>query len=344
LGLKPSAADPCLYVQKTGETIMLIAIYVDDLVIATNNVENMKMVKEALQSVFKMKDLGPIHYCLGIEIKQDLEANTITMSQKKYSEEILKRFGMEDCKSLSCPLDANEKLKKAESEEDSEFPYQNLVGSLMYLAVSTRPDIAYAVSALSQFNSKPGIEHWNAAKRVLRYIRGTTDYTLTYRSTGMPIRGYVDADWANCTDDRRSYTGYAFILANAAVSWEAKKQRTVALSSTEAEYMALCEGTKEAIYLRNILEEIGINKAPMTLFNDNQGAQQLVKNAIHHSRSKHIDVRYFFIKEAYEDNVIEPKYLNTERMPADVLTKPLHKPKHSICVKLLGLSNAEILC
>ena len=343
LGLKPSAADPCLYVQRTGETIMLIAIYVDDLVIATNNVENMRMVKESLQRVFKMKDLGPIHYCLGIEIKQDLEANTITMSQKKYAEEILNRFGMENCAPISCPLDANEKLKKTETEEDSEFPYQSLVGSLMYLAISTRPDIAYAVSALSQFNSNPGVEHWNAAKRVLRYIRGTTDYKLTYRREGTPIRGYVDADWASCTDDRRSYTGYAFILANAAVSWDAKKQRTVALSSTESEYMALCEGTKEAIYLRNLLEEIGIQKAPMILFNDNQGAQQLIKNSVHHNRSKHIDIRYFFIKEAFENKVIDPKYLSTENMLADVLTKPLHKPKHSICVKLLGITSDEKL-
>jgi hypothetical protein len=343
LGLKPMAADPCLYVQKTAENLMLVAIYVDDLIIATNDMKKMSEIKESLQSAFKMKDLGPIHYCLGIEFKQDLENNTITMSQAKYSEEILQRFEMDKCSPLSTPLDPNEKLERSTSKEENDFPYQSLIGAIMYLAVSTRPDLAYPVSALSQFNTQHGEEHWNAAIRVLRYLRGTSDYALVYRRTGAKLQGYIDADWGNCVNDRRSYSGYAFILGNAAICWDAKKQRTVSLSSTESEYMAMCEGTKEAMYLRNFLGELGFERTPVTIFNDNQGAQHLVKNPVHHKRTKHIDIRYHFIKEAFENKIIETKYLPTSNMIADILTKPVFKMKLNMCVKSLGITRISAL-
>ena len=171
-----------------------------------------------------MKDLGPVHYCLGIEFKQDSDG-TMKMSQRKYIEDVLVRFGMKDCKPINTPLVGNQKLKLPESGEElpDSYPYQNLIGSLMYLAVSTRPDIAYAVSALSQFNTKHGMEHWNSAKRVLRYLKSTLDYGLTFKKTGRDLVGYVDPDWAGCLDDRKSYTGYVFTFGNAAVTWEAKK-------------------------------------------------------------------------------------------------------------------------
>jgi len=342
LGLQPTKCDPCLYYRRTGAVITLFAVYVDDILIATNDCGKngeMDQLKQTLMKTFKMKDMRPVSYCLGIEFQQHSDGS-ISMCQSKYSKEILTRFNMDDCNPISTPLDGNEKLKKPDSQEDTtKYPYQSLIGSLMYLAVSTRPDISYTVSALSQFNQNHGEEHWNAAKRVLRYLKGTLDYGLTFRKTGESLHGYVDADWAGCIDDRRSFTGYCFILADAAISWEAKKQRTVALSSTEAEYMALSEGTKEALYLQNLLGELDLKTNPIVLFNDNQGAQELMKNPVHHTRTKHIDVRHHFVREAYEEGKIEPRYLPTEEMVADVFTKSFFGPKHNVCTEWLGVSN-----
>ena len=162
-----------------------------------------------------MKKLGPVHYCFGIEFKQDTNG-PIQMTQRKYVEDTLIRFGMKDCKPIITPLDGNKNMKLPKGDEElyENYPYQNLIGCLMYLAVSTRPDIAYAVSALSQFNVRHGMEHWNAAKRVLRYQKATLNYGLTSKKTGEDLVGYVDADWAGCPDYRRSYTGHAFIFGN----------------------------------------------------------------------------------------------------------------------------------
>lgn len=340
IGMQPLNAEPCIYISKKGEDIMLIAIYVDDLIITCNNMDWIKQMKSELKKKFEMKDLGAIHFCLGIEFHQDIDKATITMSQSKYTEEVLQRFAMQDSKPISTPLEANNKLKKPKnsSEESMEnFPYQSLVGSLMYLAVSTRPDISYAVSSLSQFNTSYNEEHWKAGKRVLRYLRGTVFHGLIFKKSGQELQGFVDADWGGCINDRRSFTGYAFKLANGAVSWEAKKQRTVALSSTEAEYMAMTEATKEAIYLRQLLDEIGISTNSIRIYNDNQGAQKLVRNPIFHSRTKHIDIRHHFIRDAYETGVINLEYMSTNDMPADVLTKGLFAPKHQTCIQTLGV-------
>ena len=345
IGLKPLQADPCVYVKGAGEKMTIVAVYVDDILIATKDHQGMAKLKEDLSKAFKMKDMGAIHYCLGIEFQQNVEDGSITMVQKKYAEEVLTRFGMQDCKPVSTPLNGNEKLKKSTSEgaEKPNVPYQSLVGSLMYLAVSTRPDLAYTVSTLSQFNEGYDQSHWCAAKRALRYLKGTTDYGLVFKRTGEKLCGYIDADWAGCLEDRRSYTGYAFVMANAAISWEARKQRTVALSSTEAEYMAVSDGTKEAIYLQNYLEEIGTKPSAVPIYNDNQGALELVKNPVHHARTKHIDARHHFVREAYGQKRIEPKYMRTEEMAADVLTKALFGPKHQQCITSLGMSKINSL-
>ncbi|KAL6420407.1 hypothetical protein ACFW04_014533 [Cataglyphis niger] len=173
------------------------------------------------------------------------------------------------------------------------IPYQSLLGSLMYLAVSTRPDIFYAISILSQFNTNPGKAHWSAAKRVLRYLKGTINYSLVYTKSEIPLIGFVDADWGGNVNDHVSYTGFVFKLANTAITWEARKQKSIALSSTEAEYMALTEAAKETIYLRNLLEEMCYmerQSKSTTIYCDNQGAQKLMRNPMYYSRTKHIDI------------------------------------------------------
>ncbi|XP_033224575.1 secreted RxLR effector protein 161-like [Belonocnema kinseyi] len=204
------------------------------------------------------------------------------MAQPKYVQDVLKRFNMEDCKPVATPINPAVKLSKEmspttdeEKKGMSQIPYRNLTGSLMYLPTSTRPDIAYAVSALSQFNENPGEEHWKAAKRVLRYLKKTEKMEIVFSETGEKLIGFSDADWGANIDDRRSYTGYLFKWAGGAISWSSRKQRTVAMSSAEAEYMALSEAAKETIYLRRFLSEVMGKLKTTVILCDNQSADYI---------------------------------------------------------------------
>lgn len=206
----------------------------------------------------------------------------------------------------------------------------------MYLATCTRPDIAYAVSHLSQFNTCFNREHWTAAKHVLRYLKGTSDLALTYTKDEKSIEGFVDADWANCSIDRKSYTGFAFTLSGCSISWESRKQ-TVALSSTEAEYMALSEAAKQATYLIHLLSAFGIPDVTIQIFCDNNGAIKLTENPVFHAHSKHIDIRHHFVREVLSQGAISITHISTTDMASDFLTKAL-PPKFKRCLSLLGLS------
>ncbi|BES98060.1 Hydra magnipapillata [Nesidiocoris tenuis] len=343
LNLKSSTADPCVYTGEIDGEMVILGVYVDDLILATNSDNTMTKLKDSLKSKFEMKDLGPIHYCLGIEISYSQKEGELKLTQKKYINQILKRFGMENCNPISTPADVNQKLKKPDvpdEEEMQRIPYQNGIGALMYLSTSTRPDISHTISSLSQFNTNYSKEHWSAVKRVFRYVQGTQNYALTYsRSEKSELQGYVDADWGSCVEDRRSYTGYVFLYAGGAISWEARKQKTVALSSTEAEYMAMTEATKEAICLKNLLADLNVIKPeePVSLKNDNRGAQELARNPVYHSRTKHIDIRHHFVREAVEEKKIVLQHTPTEEMTADILTKALPGPRHTLLLSSLGL-------
>ncbi|XP_071053569.1 uncharacterized protein [Onthophagus taurus] len=238
-------------------------------------------------------------------------------------------------------MDPNAKLQKPEVKNEEimkKYPYQNLIGSLMYASLGTRSDITFSVNFLSQFNTNSNESHWIAAKRVLRYLKGTINLELTYRISGKEMECYTNADWGSSIDYRRSYTGYLFKMANAAISGETKKQRTGALSSTEAEYMSLTEAAKEALYEKKFLLDLQFNsKKPIVLYNDNQSCQKLAKNNVYHSTTKHIDIKYHFIRKVLEDNVINLKYCQTEEMIADVLTKPLPKPILEKFITMIGL-------
>ncbi|GAB6025573.1 hypothetical protein CHUAL_014034 [Chamberlinius hualienensis] len=347
MGFKSLKTDPCLYVLKKGKTLVLLAIYVDDILLAANDTAELENVKTMLKTSFKISDFGEAKFCLGIEINHDKARKSITLTQTKYINDVLDRFGMKDCKPVSTPMDPNHKLllpEKPNAEEMKRLPYQKLIGSLMYLAVSTRPDISYAVSALSQFNCNYTNEHFVAAKRVLRYLKGTPTLGLCYQDGNLKIQGFVDADWAGCQVDRKSYTGFVFSLDNSVISWEAKKQQTVALSSTEAEFVALSEATKEALYLKCLLNELlDIDPGPVDLYNDNQSAGQLAKNHVFHSRTKHIDIRHHFIRDAIANGDVKVFYQPTEQMPADVLTKALNGPKHLYCVENMDMATVNIL-
>ncbi|KRY44405.1 Retrovirus-related Pol polyprotein from transposon TNT 1-94 [Trichinella britovi] len=317
-GLKTTSGDPCIYFERRGRELAIAAIYVDDVIIASNNTARLNELKKALAKSFKMNDMGPIHYCLGIEIKQSANGD-IEMSQQKYIMDILEKFRMMNSKPVETQIDDSNKLSaelfprtEAEKAEMQNMPYRSLVGSLMYLSVSTRPDIAFAKTA---------------------------SYGLRFQRNSGALVGFSDPDWGGNSDDRRSYTGYVFKFGNAAINWESRKQRTVALSSTEAEYMALSEACKEAMHLKRMIEAItGLCKS-VVLQSDNQSELKLAKNPVFHARTKHIDIRYHFIREAAERKDVELRYLPTEQMMADVLTKGLFKPKHEKCISEIGLGN-----
>jgi hypothetical protein len=210
----------------------------------------------------------------------------------------------------------------------------------MYVMVGTRPDIAVAVGAVAQHMQQPGQAHWIAVKRIFRYLKGTTNVCLSYsgHETSRILQGFVDSDWGGSLEERRSTSGYAFIFGGGAVSWKSKKQPTVALSTTEAEYMAATQATKEAIWLRRFLQEIGLQQiGPTPIHSDSQGSIALIKNPVHHARTKHIDIQHHFVREKCESEEVEFIYCSTAEMAADVLTKGLLRVKHEKCMSMLGL-------
>lgn len=343
IGFKKSPVNPCVYTYLD----IIIIIYVDDLLIGSTDIQKLNGVKTTLQRKFKMYDLGEIKDILNIQIDRVGETGEIKLTQKRYIKDLLQKFDMENCNASNTPLNPDIRLTKLgqtetieEMKKMSTKPYRELVGSLIYLANATCPDIAFATSTLSRFCEKPHLIHWKMAKHVLRYLQGTIDYSIKYTNE-CNLVGYVDSDWAGDIEDRRSCSGYVVTLGNGPITWSSKKQKSVALSTMEAEYTALSEATKEVIYLRDLLKHMNFEyflKDATTVYCDNQSsAIVLSKNNVNHSRSKHIDIRYHFSREAQERGDVKVTYLNTNEMVADMLTKPLPKIRHAKCVGLLRL-------
>ena len=341
LGFKPLLQDKCMLVARKNDKVMYITIYVDDILIAGNDEEWIKFIKKELSKSFQTKDLGLVSKCLGIEFERDAESR-VSMRQRQYTEALINKFRMDECKPVDTPIRVKCDLVKPENASMSEmkkYPYQSLIGGLLYLSVTTTPDIACAVTFLSQFNTAYDESHWKAAKRVLRYLKGTIYYGLMYERTDLALFGLVDASYGGKAAGQKSYTGYSFILAGAAISWDPREQKTVTLSSTEAEYMAMAEATKEALYLRGMLDCMGVQdkNEKIVLFNDNQSAIKMIVNNVYHARTKHIDVRHYFVRDEYEKGVIDVIHMRTEKMPADVLTKGLSAIKHWECIDNIGV-------
>lgn len=248
-----TASDPCIYYHKTAEDIMYIGVYVDDIILAGKTEKQLQEVKRDLSKKFDIKDLGNLKYFLGMKVVQDKESKFTWIGQPVYTKNLLKRFGMQDSKPTSTPVNVNSKLQSVTIQDEpfNQIQYQSAVGSLMYLGMNTRPDIAYAVNNLARFNSNPQKEHWTAMKRVLRYLKGTINHGILYKKDGSDkCIGYSDADWAGDLSDRKSTSGYIFMLSGGAISWSSKKQKCVALSTAETEYIALSGAAQECIWLR----------------------------------------------------------------------------------------------
>lgn len=340
-GFRKCKLEPCVFVKNHSDNKKtIVGLYVDDFLVYSNCKTESDNLIEILSQKFKIKNLGQVRNYLGMRVNINKSTNVITLDQEQYINQLLEKFDMSECHAVETPIECKLNVDKSNVCEEK-LPYQKLIGSLMYLAVLTRPDISYSVSYLSQFNNCYSYVHWNYAKRILKYLSQTKTYCLKYSKESAEVVGFVDADWASDATDRRSYTGFCFTKSGAVISWESKKQRTVALSICEAEYMAMSEACREAIYLQKLEFEIIGSYSKIVMYNDSQSALKLANNDQSHKRSKHIDTRYHFIREVLRNDIIEARYLSTANMPADLLTKGLPAVKHYKFMKDFGIVNLE---
>lgn len=346
-GFIRSEYDICVYFKEyeVNEHIYLL-LYVDDILIASRSKTEVEKLKQTLGSEFEMKDLGDAKKILGMEITRDRERGTLTVSQEDYAMKFLGNFNMEKCKSVSTPLGAHFRLSSATEKELKEqndymktVPYQSAVGSLMYSMVGTRPDLAYAIGMVCRFMSNPIKIHWQAVKWVLRYVRGSTKMKLSYRKESQFIvKGYCDADYGADLDKRRSITGMVFTVGGNVVSWRSSLQKSIALSTTEAEWIALGEASKEAMWLRGFINELGFEQDRVEIFCDSQSAIALSRNPVHHEKTKHVDVKYNFVRELVSEKIIDVVKIATQYNPADIFTKVLPVGKMREALRFLRVT------
>ncbi len=344
LGYRQSDADPCIYTQKKEESLVFLAVYVDDIIVASRSEKELEEIKKELSEKFKMRDLGRLHYFLGIKINQG--DGTIWIGQQGYTEKLLQKYNMENSNPVAVPMDPNCKLTKATngSQPADQVLYQSAVGSLLYLAIATRPDIAVSVGIAAKFSANPTQEHWNAVKRIFRYLKGTSNFGLLYKNNNKEkLHGFSDADWAGDEDDRRSTSGMVFKLAGGAISWRSKKQTVVALSTAEAEYVALAAATQEATWLRQLMKSFQqeSTEEAIVIYEDNQSALAIASNAVFHGRTKHIGIKFHYTRQQLEKEVIKLIYCPTDRMQADILTKAVGKEAFQTIRSALGLVATE---
>lgn len=361
IGFVRLVADPCVYVCRTDEWVIFIALFVDDLILVSSSSDAIVELKCQLHREYDMTDLGAMEWCLGMLVTRDRSNRVLTINQSGYLVEVLTRFNMESAHPGKTPADPGIYLPPCDmvtttasgssstatttggssKSGGSGFPFKEAVGCLLYAAMCTRPDITNAVCAVSRFSANPSREHWGAVKNILKYVVGTTGDGLVYGlrecdkllpdNTAAAVNvliGFCDSDWGGMRDTRKSTTGYVFFLNGGPVSWASKVQPTVALSSAEAEYMAAAAAAQEAVWLRALLGELGFPQSAATvIFEDNQACIAMTKNPVFHKRSKHIDIRHHFVRERVLSGEISLVHCGTSDMVADVLTKPLAYPK-----------------
>lgn len=336
-----SNSDHCLYIKGNHiEKSMFLLVFVDDMIIACRHEEEIIFIKNKLKKEFDMQDMGELKYFLGLKITQKRECETLEISQRKYIIDVLQKFGMLDCKPISTPMEPALNITIENEDKGLETIHRQLIGCLLYATMCSRPDICYAVTYLSRFQHKPNTETWTYMKRVLRYLKGTLDQKLTYdrNISENALYGYVDADWGSDKQDRKSTTGYVYYIYGCLCVWSSKKQGSVSLSSTEAEYVALSEACTEVIWIKRILQEMGLKISnAIEIFEDNQSCINLTKNAVLHKRTKHIDIRHNFVRDLVEEKEVIVKYIQSEHQVADLMTKALSRSRFEKLVGKLGL-------
>ncbi|CAH9081524.1 unnamed protein product [Cuscuta europaea] len=338
-GFNKSENEPTLYVKKQGTNdFIIVCLYVDDIIYFSSSQYMLESFKRSMKQEFEMTDLGILQYFLGLEIKQGKDG--IFLCQKKYAKDLLQRFHMEKCEIARTPMNTNEKLQKNDRTESAyERMYRGLIGGLIYLT-HTRTDISFSVSVVSRYMHCPTKQHFGAAKRILKYIAGTLDYGLWYGSVkDFKLRGYTDNDWAGCVDDRKSTSSSVFDLGTGAITWSSKKKDTVALSSSEAEYIAAGAAAKQALWLKKLLGDLGYeHEEEPDIWCDNKSTIAMTKNPAFHARTKHIDVQYHFIRQLVAQEKISLQFCRTNFQSADLFTKALNQANHFYFMEKIGMS------
>jgi hypothetical protein len=334
-----------LFVKSEGaDKILIVSLYVDDLIYTGNDDLMMKQFKDSMKEKISMTDLGKMKYFLGVEVSQTHQG--IFIHQSKYASEILSRFGMEDCNKVCSPIVPGCKLVKDETGRSTDSTsYKQMIGCLMYL-LATRPDMAFSVCLAARYMERPTELHVAAVKRILRYLKGTMSHGILYKHCSreeLRLVGWTDSDYAGDYDDRKSTSGYAFTMGTGAISWCSKKQPIVTLSTTEAEFVATASCACQGMWLRNILKQLSQEQAGATIvYCDNSSSIKLSKNPVMHGRSKHIDVRYHFLRELNKDGVIELRHCKSEEQLADIMTKALKL--ETFCKLREGLGMYDLNC
>ncbi|KAK6115540.1 hypothetical protein DH2020_007809 [Rehmannia glutinosa] len=336
-GFSQSKFDSSLFIKFSSNNILILCVCVDDIILAGNNIQEIEAIKAHLDAAFTIKDLGQLKYFLGIEIARNKQG--ITLCQRKYALDLLTESGYLGCKPCSTPMDPKSDLSTTSGDPlPDPSVYRRLVGRLLYLTI-TRPDLSYSIQTLSQFMSNPTSTHLTAAHRVLRYIKSTPGKGLFY-SANSPLQliGFCDADWARCKETRRSISGFAIFLGDSLISWKAKKQPTISRSSTETEYRVVASISCEVQWFVYLLHDMKIqHPQPATIYTDNTSAIPITQNPVLHSRTKHIDVRYHFIRDHVEKKDITLEYISTDKQLANIFTKPLCESRFEELKNELGL-------
>jgi len=337
-GFSRSTADPCFYIFKNELGKILLAFYVDDGLLAATNELLIEEFFLELEKQFKITETKNVTSFLGVEILK-LPDGSIFINQGKFIGKILERFNMNNANVVSTPIDTGWDLS-GPCKIEKEIPYREAVGNLLYVQVISRPDISFAVNIASRALENPSVAHWSLVKRIMRYLKGTADLGLLYCKNG-DFEAYSDADFAGDRETRKSTSGILCKNANAAIVWQSKRQQCVSLSTTESEYVSAASAIKEIIWLKGLLAECGNCNGNFCLHVDNMSAIRLIKNPEFHQRSKHIDVKFHFIRDMYEKGVINIKHVSSDEQIADIFTKALAKSRFNNLRCKLGLVSKE---
>ena len=338
-GYQQSKSDYSLFTKHDHTSFTAILVYVDDLVLAGNNLSEIQSMKSLLDAKFKIKDLGNLKYFLGMEVARTPKG--IALYQRKYTLDLLQDVGLLGAKPVSTPMDYTLKLSKGSGNPLLDHSaYRSLVGKLLYLT-QTRPDISFAVGKLSQFLDCPTSIHHQAAIRVLKYLKSAPATGLFFAAdSDLKLKGFFDSNWGACPDTRRSVTGFCFFLGSSLVSWKSKKQTTISRSSSEAEYRALAQSACEAQWLLYLLNDFGLtSSSPAVIYCDNQSVLHIAANPIFHERTKHIEIDCHLVREKLQVGIIHLLPVSTSSQLADILTKPLAPSPFDLLKSKLGMIN-----
>ncbi|KAK2428549.1 putative mitochondrial protein [Trifolium repens] len=321
-GYRKGGSDKTLFVKEEKGKFIIAQIYVDDIVFGGMSNTMVQHFVRKMQSEFEMSLVGELTYFLGLQIKQ--MEDTIFISQSKYARNIIKKFGMDNAAHKRTPAPTHLKLTKDEKGISvDQSLYRSMIGSLLYLTAS-RPDITYAVGVCARYQADPKVSHLTQVKKILKYVNGTSDYGIMYsHCENSTLYGYCDADWAGSADDRKSTSGGCFFLGTNLISWFSKKQNCVALSTAEAEYVAVGSSCSQLVWMKQMLKEYDVEQDALTLYCDNMSAINISKNPVQHSKTKHIDIRHHYIRDLVENKIVILEHVGTKEQIADIFTKAL---------------------